>query len=39
MHLTEHAQGHNVPAIILSFPGETDNSAAIIAEIERRTLG
>ena len=32
MDLTEHSQSHNVPAIILNFPGEPDPGAAMRCE-------
>jgi hypothetical protein len=32
MDLTEHSQDHNVPAILLNFPGEPDHSAAMLCE-------
>jgi hypothetical protein len=38
MDLTEHSQGHNVPAIILNFPGEPDHGAAMLCEEHARQL-
>jgi hypothetical protein len=38
MDLTEHSQGHNVPAILLHFPGEPDHDAARLCEENARQL-